>query len=363
MHICQLAAATAEHSRNRVEIIAFDLPHLGKPVATRPSVSVKLLKPPRLYIYGRSREFYDCLEELASDPEAVFHVHNMWRLPLVAACNIAVDRGRPCIISPHGALEPYALTKKSLRKKAAWRLLEKRRLSRASVVRATSVKEADNLHALVPDTPIAVVPVGIEPPMLAERKPKGAKKTALFLSLIVPNKGLLTLLEAWSKIRPDDWDLLIAGPDPKGHLAKCKRAVKEYGLEDTVTFAGPAFEEKKWEMFEKADLFVLPTISENFGIAIAEALSAGVPVITTRGAPWEELVTNQCGWRIDIGVESLVKALGEAFKLDDELREMGLRGRALIEKKYTWPQIAQEMIKVYEWAAGSASKPSCIVYG
>ncbi len=363
VYISQLAGATADAGCGPVEIVAFDLPHLGKPVKTAPNVTLRLLKPPRPYLYGKSKEFSECLKDLAADPAAIFHVHNMWRLPLVEACRMATRNGRPCIISPHGALEPYALSNKVLRKKIAWRLVEHRRLSRARVVHATSVKEAKNLAAMIPGTPIAAVPVGIELPELPELKPAREHKTALFLSLIVPNKGLLTLLEAWSILRPEGWDLTVAGPDPKGHLAQCQRAVKDYGLEDRVSFAGPAFDDKKWEMYKSADLFVLPTLSENFGIAIAEALACAVPVITTRGAPWEELLTHQCGWRVEFGVEPLVQALREAFELDSGLREMGLRGRALIQEKYAWPSIAQKMIEVYKWAAGGGQRPSCIISG
>jgi glycosyltransferase involved in cell wall biosynthesis len=362
VYISQLAGATANTGCGPVEIIAFNLPHLGRPVKTPDNISVRLLKPPGLYLYGRSREFSECLKDLAADPAALFHVHNMWRLPLLTACRMARCNGRPCIISPHGALEPYAFSNKALRKKVAWWLVEQRRLSQATVVHATSVKEAENLAALIPGTPIAAVPVGIELQELPEDKPAREHRTALFLSVIVPNKGLLTLLEAWSILRPEGWKLKVAGPDPKGHLAQCQRAVKDYGLEDCVSFAGPAFDDKKWKMYKSADLFVLPTLSENFGIAIAEALACGVPVITTRGAPWKELITHQCGWQIEFGVEPLVQTLREAFELDSELREMGLRGRALIQEKYTWPSIAQKMIEVYEWAAGGGQRPSCILF-
>jgi glycosyltransferase involved in cell wall biosynthesis len=109
-------------------------------------------------------------------------------------------------------------------------------------------------------------------------------------------------------------------------------------------------------------LFVLPTFSENFGTVIAEALAAGVPVITTRGTPWEKLRTRQCGWWIDIGVEPLAAALREAISLSDQQRqEMGRRGRCLVEEEYAWPQIGREMNAVYHWVTGRGPRPACIV--
>jgi glycosyltransferase involved in cell wall biosynthesis len=105
----------------------------------------------------------------------------------------------------------------------------------------------------------------------------------------------------------------------------------------------------------------LPSFTENFGVAAAEALACGVPVVTTKGAPWEEPRTRQCGWWIDIGVEPLAAALREATSLSDQERhEMGQRGRHLVEEKYSWPQIGRDMLSVYHWVLGAGAKPECV---
>ena len=107
---------------------------------------------------------------------------------------------------------------------------------------------------------------------------------------------------------------------------------------------------------------MLPTFSENFGLVIAEALACEVPVITTRATPWQELDDHRCGWWIETGVEPLVAALREAFALDPStLHEMGVRGRSLIEQKYTWEPIGRSMLEVYEWMLGRRPKPACII--
>ena len=95
---------------------------------------------------------------------------------------------------------------------------------------------------------------------------------------------------------------------------------------------------------------------------MAEALAAGVPVITTKGAPWQDLETHDCGWWVDIGVEPLVQALTEAVSLTDAQRQaMGARGRALVERKYSWDHVAEEMAGVYRWLLGQGERPDCVV--
>jgi glycosyltransferase involved in cell wall biosynthesis len=115
-------------------------------------------------------------------------------------------------------------------------------------------------------------------------------------------------------------------------------------------------------LYRSADLFVLPSHSENFGLVVAEALACGVPVITTRGTPWEDLVTHRCGWWTPVGVEGIASALKEATRFDDAIRnEMGCRGRALVESKYGWSAVAQQMMQTYRWMLGQRNRPECIL--
>ena len=105
---------------------------------------------------------------------------------------------------------------------------------------------------------------------------------------------------------------------------------------------------------------MLPTFSENFGVVVAEALSHGLPVITTRGAPWADLETHGCGWWVDIGVEPLAVALRQAMALsDDERWTMGERGRAYVQR-YNWADIARQMADVYRWVLGQGTRPDCL---
>ena len=116
-----------------------------------------------------------------------------------------------------------------------------------------------------------------------------------------------------------------------------------------ISFCGGVYGEKKWELFRQADLFILPTYSENFGIVVAEALASGTPVITTKGTPWQELETEHCGWWTEIGSKPTIKALKSFLACTEkELEQMGTNGRQLIERKYSAKKMAEDMITLYQ---------------
>ena len=116
-----------------------------------------------------------------------------------------------------------------------------------------------------------------------------------------------------------------------------------------ITFCGGVYGDEKWRLFRCADVFVLPTYSENFGIVVAEALACGTPVITTIGTPWQDLEGMHCGWYTEIGVRPTTQALEAFLKLtEQELENMGRNGRRLVEEKYSSRRMAKEMLGLYE---------------
>ena len=123
-------------------------------------------------------------------------------------------------------------------------------------------------------------------------------------------------------------------------------------------------DDAKWRRLQAADLFVLPTLSENFGLAVAEALACGVPAITTRAAPWSELESYRCGWWIEAGTEPLGAALREATDAAPEVRQaMGRNGRCLIQDRYSWSRVAEQMASVYAWMIDRGPTPTCVDAG
>ncbi len=193
-------------------------------------------------------------------------------------------------------------------------------------------------------------------------KPASDQRTALFLGRLHPKKGLPLLLQAWAKVRPTNWILNIAGPDEGGHRRGLERLVALLGLDNLVRFSGPLTDSCKVRAFEEADLFILPTHSENFGIAVAEALARGLPVITTHGAPWKLLESESCGWWVPVSTAAIAAALEDASTRPiEELVAMGDRGRVAVEQRFRWDRIAEEFINCYRWVSGQGSKPECVI--
>ena len=175
------------------------------------------------------------------------------------------------------------------------------------------------------------------------------ERTALFLGRIYPIKGLPMLVQAWARVRPDGWLLRIAGPDEAGHRKQVEKAVSDAGLSEVISFTGPIGHRMKKSAFFDADLFVLPSHSESFGMAVAEALAHGLPVLTTKGTPWSILPESGCGWWVDATVDGIAQGLRQATVLDPEtLQSMGAKGRALAIAEFGWKRVAELMLSTYE---------------
>lgn len=315
--------------------------------------------------YPRPRALARLLERRLAEPgPGVIHDHGIWLASNHAVARVAARTGAPRVVSPRGMLSGWALAHGRWKKRVAWWAFQRRDLESAGAVHATSDLEADEIRAAGIAAPIAVVPNGVELPDLEERpmaRATGDPRRLLFLSRIHPKKGLENLVDAWRAARPIGWELVIAGPDEYAHRAEIERRAGGLGPGPGIRFHGPVSDRDKWGLYRTADVFVLPTLSENFGVVVAEALASGVPVITTRAAPWGALVEQGCGWWTDLGVEPLVAAIREAAGLtDDERGAMGSRGRRLVAERFGWPAVARRMISVYRWLAGDGGEPACV---
>jgi glycosyltransferase involved in cell wall biosynthesis len=278
----------------------------------------------------------------------IVHDNGIWlshhhRLALVAA-----TRRVPRVVSTRGMLQPWAMRHKALKKRAAWWLYQRRDLARASCLHATTPAEAAHLESLKLGVPIRVIYNGIDIPGVPDAAPTGPVKTALFLGRIYPVKGLPMLVEAWSRVRPAGWRLRIAGPDEAGHQAHVQRLITTAGLNDSVSFAGAVESDTKRAALIDADLVVLPSHSESFGMVVGEALAHGVPVLTTTAVPWPVLESHRCGWRVPPSVEGLSEGLRVATALPrGALRAMGETGRKYVTSEFQWNQIAQLFLAMY----------------
>lgn len=291
----------------------------------------------------------------------VVHDAGLW-LPVNHVTAAAARNGRvPLVVSPRGMLEPWALGHRSTKKSVAWHLYQRRDLARASMLHATSRQEAGGFRRAGLHNPIAIVANGVDLPDPAGDRAVSSPRRALFLSRIHRKKGLLDLVAAWASMRPQNWKMIVAGPDEEGHLAEVRQAVRQAGLESVFEFVGPVDDDAKWALYGGSDLFVLPTYSENFGLVIAEALASGLPVITTRETPWPEIESQRLGWWIPTGADALTTALREALAVSPAvLGEMGARGRRVVAENYSWSTAAQRMLASYHWMFGRAERPPWI---
>ena len=338
------------------------------------------------------------------------HIHGIWDLRLHKVAVACRKAGVPYVIAPRGMLEPWSLKQKWLKKRVARFLYQDRDLKLAAALHATAESEAEQFRALGFKNPIIVSPNGVNVP---EGKlfdcsdcsdcsivRMGGPRRTLFVSRMHPKKGVLELVESWARVKPKGWccELVYTmnSEEERAYEQKVKDRILSLGMSyqdkdgtihcSTSTspfdflFTGPLDDEKKWDAYARADLFILPTYSENFGIVVAEALWAGLPVITTKGTPWAELecsvcskfkvqssrLEERCGWWIDLpsaevkmkGVDvewnALDFALGEAFEQSNNpnnrtiLQDMGSRGHELVEERYTWSAVCDKMVRGYQ---------------
>ncbi len=294
---------------------------------------------------------------------ASLHTHGLWRLSNSVPAWIARRRRVPFLISPRGMLAPAALAFSSGRKKLAWALGQRRALEMAACIHATSRVELEQIRALGLTAPIAVIANGIDVSPL--RRPaigRGGPRTLLYLGRLHPIKAINNLLSSWARVagHNPEWRLRIVGPSEGDH----RRELMALGVSlrvPRVTFEDALFGTAKAAAFAEADLFVLPSRSENFGMVVAESLAAGLPVITTKGTPWQGLVEHGCGWWIDHGIEPLTAALGVAMAMPQPaLDAMGERGCAWMARDYSWERIAADMADVYRWCLGRGDRPACV---
>ncbi len=300
----------------------------------------------------------------------VLHQHALWTGLSYLTDKMHRVHDIPTVVAPHGSLEKWALNVSTWKKRIALALYERRNLKKASCLYACSRQETAGMRSFGLDGPIAVIPNGVDDDWLASSGEGAAfrqkfdipcaKRILLFLSRITPVKGLPLLLDAISTVRKhfDDWLLVIAGSDEFDHKSDLVRQISLLGLERYVVFTGLLLGQDKRDAFAAADLFVLPTKRENFGLVILEALSAGVPVITTHGAPWEELGVTGCGWQTPVSSDTIAGALTEALGYSrQELKQMGERGKTLAAQNYTWKRAADMTIELYRWLIGLGDRP------
>ena len=359
--------ASLQRKNVKIDVVAYNSKEPNIELLQQNEVTVDLVKPQQ-NIFDKLFCF-NYIQQINNDVNLV-HLHNLWTLELHNVAKYCREKKIPYIWSPRGTLEPWSLSQKKYKKKIALFLYQKFDLNRATCIHATAKMEAIHLRALGFTNPIAVIPNSIEVdnyPLKKWNNLPNRKKTLLFLSRIHPKKGLLILFEAW-KLLPETirmhWELVIAGEGNSEYsLNGLKSLIKSKYCNLGIKVVGPQYGVDKIKTYHSADIFILPTYSENFGMVIAEAMCCGVPVITTRGTPWEILEKENIGWWVEASISSLISTMQKALSLStEELKQKGIRSRNIIMQEYSSSVISSKYKELYEWVLFINNKTPDFIY-
>jgi len=311
----------------------------------------------------RSRGLVRGLSGAVASADIIHISSGLWPHPTYAASRIAHANGIPYIVSLDGCLEPWAMRSsplKWLKKRIYLDLVGKSIMQRAACLHAKSAQETEHFCQAGYRGPVTIIPNGVDTDEFTNGDGSQAEAywpnlknrlVVLFMSRLSPEKGLDLLIPAWADVVKcaayKDAILVIAGPDDRGYREVVGRIIDKYNIRRQTLLTGMVRGREKLALLRRADIFVLPSYSENFGIVVAEALACGTPVITTTATPWQELVDAHAGYWVAPKKDSLTEALRECLNLPEESRrEMGRSGRDLVMQKYTWDAAARKLISV-----------------
>jgi len=271
-------------------------------------------------------------------------------------------------------LDRWALRNSSFKKRIASLLFENRHLREATCIRALCAAEAEAIRETGLKNPVAVIPNGVEapPPMAGQVAPPWAKvsgfggtKVMLSLGRLHPKKNLIALLEAWRSVcdaawpEAAEWRLVIAGLDEGGYENELKRCATELGLTESVWFAGPLYGATKQNAYRSAAAFIIPSVSEGLPMVVLEAWSYGLPVLMTAECNLPEGFAAGSALQITPNATSISEGIHVMSAMTGEQRaDMGRRGKALTEQKFSWDRIGKEMASVLAWMNGQTSRPN-----
>jgi len=332
-----------------------EIPEMDVHLVTRDSEQrVQIQESSSLHLHlidGSRASVSSILETLVSsgkENSVALHLHGLWDPMNHFASEFADRRGISTIYSLRGMLEPWALRHKWLKKKLGWLLYQRRDLQRAALLHATARHEEESFARCgLGDLRSVILPNGVSFPQDPPVFP-GQSRTLLFLGRIHPVKGLIPLLDAWAGSAPEGWRLQITGPDEMGHRKELEKQIDSSGIGETVAITPAVDGVEKWKLLSSADVFVLPSFTENFGIAAAEALAMGTAVAASTRTPWDWLPREGAGWSVEPTESGWTAFFEELGRTPPEaLTELGAQGRVYASHHFSWPAIAKRMAGEY----------------
>ncbi|MBN1548322.1 MAG: glycosyltransferase [Syntrophaceae bacterium] len=296
----------------------------------------------------------------------ILHIHGLYRFPVTCAALRARKARVPYIIMPHGSLDPF-LYKQSYYGKWALplkrlyeRLFDIPNLNHASAILYTAKEEAERAAFLGLHAPAVIVPNGIDWELYAELPDRGLFRRSislegknplvLFLGRVNFKKGLDLLVPSFARVleKFPDTCLAVVGPDNEGYGLKVRQWCREQGIADKVIFVGHLDPEEVKQAYVDADVFVLPSYTENFGMTVVEAMACRCPVVISDQVNiWREIRDEEAGLVVGLNPMEIADAICQVLTNKATANEMGKRGRVAAEKRYAWPHIVDRMTDVY----------------
>jgi glycosyltransferase involved in cell wall biosynthesis len=296
----------------------------------------------------------------------IAHIHALFSPVSTAAATVARWQGLPYVLRPLGTLDPEDLRKKKRLKALYGRWLEAPNLAGAAAVHFTSTQEARVSHRFGATTQDVVIPLGVSLPQTLDRF-VGADSRAqvrsqwgipddrplvLFMSRVDPKKGLDLLLPSLMTLQKEGqrFHFVLAGANPQDprYEAHIQDTLARSPLAPCTTIAGFLQGSQKWATLAAADVLVLPSYYENFGIAVAEALAVGVPVVVSEGVYiWEDIMEARAGWVVPCEVKGLTDTLRQVLLQGEERQRRGRNGQDLARRLYHWDAIAPRLMELY----------------
>ncbi|MEW6491133.1 MAG: glycosyltransferase [Cyanobacteriota bacterium] len=286
------------------------------------------------------------------------HTHYLFSYAPTCAALLARRQKIPYIVTPYGMLTPWALQHQRL-KKQVYSIIERHNLNQAVAIHCATELESQDVRNYQAKAPTFVVPYGVHLPAYQFQAKQRLRQLynipletpiVLFLSRLHPKKRPDLLLQALSKLATlnADFHLILAGSGDSDYLTYLTNLVSSLGLARRTTIPGFVTGVDKNLLLQGSDLFVLPSFSENFGIAVAEAMAAGLPVIVTPGvqiAP--DIAQANAGLVIQGELDALVMAIQELLTSPSRRIELGENGKRLVNQRYSWNAIAGNLDTVY----------------
>ncbi|MBC8309425.1 MAG: glycosyltransferase [Phycisphaerales bacterium] len=302
------------------------------------------------------------LKQYIADAD-VLHLHTPWEPANIQLAKIARDVGTPYVISVHGMLDDWVMKTSTLKKRVFLRLGGRKMFHKAACVHCTARAEADQARRWIPKSNIVVVPLVFDPSLYLTPPPtsdpdkywpqrESKKPIVLFLSRVHPKKGVDRLLQAAADVlKKSNVRFIIAGSGEPSYERLLQKLAVDLNIDSQIEFVGFVDGDRKVALLRAADLFVLPTSQENFGLVFPEAMACGLPVITTRGVDiWPELEESGGAIIISEDPKSIATAINQLLTNEDTCKNMGEAARTWVDSTFSGDSVTNQYIGLYRTA-------------